>query len=248
MATLTLTNPGATPVYIGDLYLEIPPGQSRTVTRRTSELALMPSLHAAKADGRVLVSIQLTDDEKAALSFFVDAPNMRRSITLTMEDFFLGVNAPVPVTLGTTPTIHALRYSATIEKASTHMFLPWDLDPNNRIGLHMEFALIDVQSPGDSLDVTVDYIIMAPETPGAGPGKANTTLLVSEEVTVEKGANPLDIYRLTTFIEPDDATNPFWLDRRMNIALELHLTNTTGVARADLISTCLCYAPKQALL
>jgi len=66
MATITVSNPGSTAVYCGDLYCSIAAGGSVTTTRAVSDLSRMASLQSLIAAGTVTMSIVYSAAERAS--------------------------------------------------------------------------------------------------------------------------------------------------------------------------------------
>jgi len=66
MANLTITNPGAADIFVGDLYATVPAGKSITVARAASDLPRMAGLQKLLADGSVTMTTALTADESAS--------------------------------------------------------------------------------------------------------------------------------------------------------------------------------------
>lgn len=66
MPNVTITNLSQGRVFINDMYLDIPPGESRTAYRTSSDLMMARRLQELVADGEVSVSLAYTADEKAS--------------------------------------------------------------------------------------------------------------------------------------------------------------------------------------
>ena len=66
MATLTVTNPGSSPIYVADLYVTIAAGKSVATTRYVSDLSRMAGLHALVQAGSVTVSVAYSAAEQAS--------------------------------------------------------------------------------------------------------------------------------------------------------------------------------------
>lgn len=66
MAELTITNISQEQKYLGDLYTNIPAGESVTVQRSAADLPNMRSLQKAVADGDVTLSVAYSADEAAS--------------------------------------------------------------------------------------------------------------------------------------------------------------------------------------
>jgi len=63
MSTLTVTNVSATPLWLRDLYTELSPGESATITRTPAEMGDMIGLQEYLAEGKVEVNITLDSHE-----------------------------------------------------------------------------------------------------------------------------------------------------------------------------------------
>lgn len=66
MATIVVTNVGASEVYCSDLYTSIAAGASVTTTRTAGDLSRMAGLHALVAAGSCTVAVTYSDAEKAS--------------------------------------------------------------------------------------------------------------------------------------------------------------------------------------
>lgn len=154
-----------------------------------------------------------------------------RSLHLSGDQFRKGATAPTDVTLGTTPTVTALRFAATNELVSLYHSLPTDLDVAHDIILRLQWSLVDAETNGDTLDVTCDYVAVT-ETTAEGVAKASTQ--IAGQFTAVTGRLAAgDLYTMDLTLPFGDATNP--LANAIAIAAEIHLTNITGVVRADLL-------------
>lgn len=162
-----------------------------------------------------------------------------RQIILTGNQFRKGATAPTDVTIGTTPTIAAQRFAATNELASIFDVLPFNIDLTQDLELILIWSLVSVQINNDTLNVTLDYTAPIINTTAAGIAKASTQLLGVTTVTTGNGLAVGDMYSMLFTLLAADATNP--LANAAGIAAEIHLTNTTGVASADLVAACLNY-------
>ena len=162
---------------------------------------------------------------------------LTRSIHLAGDQFRKGATAPTDVTIGTTPTITALRFALATELASVYASLPADTDLTQDIILRLQWSLVDAETDAETLDVTCDYVAVT--LAGAG-GAAKTSSNVTGQVTVNTGRLAAgDIHSMDITFTAGDATNP--LATAVGIGLEIHLTNVTGVTRADLIDGDLIY-------
>lgn len=66
MATLTLTNLHTEEIYVGDLYLTIPVGETRTVENRAATDINAPSIASHVTEGKLAVSVTLSAAEIAS--------------------------------------------------------------------------------------------------------------------------------------------------------------------------------------
>ena len=167
-----------------------------------------------------------------------DTP-LTRSIHLAGDQFRKGATAPADVTIGATPTINALRFAATNELASVYASLPAEVDLSQTITLRMQWALAAGEVNNDTLDITCDYTAVVERVTASGPGKASTQRTGIVTVTTGEGLAAGDVYVMDITFLAGDATNP--LANAVGLAIEIHLTNTTGVASADLIDADLIY-------
>lgn len=169
----------------------------------------------------------------------VSSTALTRSLHLTGDGFRRGATAPTDVTIGTTPTIGALRFAATNELASVYASLPANIDLSQPITLRLQWALAALETNATTLDVTCDYTRTLANSTGNGPGKASTQVTGQVTVTTGNGLAAGDVYVMDIVFAVGDATNP--LANAIGLALEIHLTNTTGVASADLLDADLIY-------
>lgn len=160
-------------------------------------------------------------------------------ILITAEQFRNGAVAPTGVTIGTTPTVDALQFAATTELVSTFFALPFNMDRTIDPQLILIWSLAATETNADTLDVTLDYTAPIDLSTGDGIAKASTQLTDAVTVTTANGLAIGDIYSQTFSFANADATNP--LANAIGLAVQFHLTNTTGVGVIDLIGACLGY-------
>ncbi len=154
-----------------------------------------------------------------------------RTLHLSGEQFRKGVTAPTDVTIGTTPTVPALRFAATNELVSLYHSLPDEMDRTVDLIIRAQFSLVSVQLNGDTSDWTMDYTAPT-EVTAEGIAKASTQITASFTAVTGRLAIG-DMYEMDFTLAAADATNP--LGSAIGVAFEIHLTNTTGVASIDLL-------------
>jgi hypothetical protein len=164
---------------------------------------------------------------------------LTRSIHLAGDQFRKGATAPTDVTIGTTPTIQALRFDATNELASVYASLPADVDRSQDIILRLQVALIGAETNGETLDVTCNYVAVLENSTGDGPAKASTGATGQVTVTTANGLAAGDVYTMDITFAAGDATNP--LANAIGLGIEINLTNVTGVIGMDLLDADLVY-------
>lgn len=162
-----------------------------------------------------------------------------RALHLPVVSWRGGATAPSAVTIGTTPTIEAQRFAATNELISIYVSLPVEADLSQNISLVLQWSLVSAETDADTLDVTCDYTATVPNSTGDGIAKTSTQITGQVTVTTANGLAAGDIYEMTLTIASGDATNP--LASATGLAIEFHLTNTTGVASADFLDADLVY-------
>lgn len=165
---------------------------------------------------------------------------LTRQLIFNIDQFRKGVTAPTDVTIGTTPTIPALRFAATNELVSLFVLMPINWDRTVDVQLLLTWSLAAGQINGDVLNITLDYVAPDELTTGAGAAKASTQVTGSITVTTGNGLAAGDIYQLIITLPRADATNPY-TGTEIGFGLEFHLTNVTGVASADLLSGCFTF-------
>ncbi len=163
---------------------------------------------------------------------------LTRQIILTANQFRKGATAPTDVTIGTTPTVPALRFAATNELVSLFEVMPLNWDQGD-VEIILIWSLAAGEIDADQLSVTVDYTAPIDLSTGNGIAKTSTQLTDDLLVSTANGLAAGDIYSQTFTLLAADATNP--LANAVGFALELHLTNLVGVASADLIGACINY-------
>ena len=95
-------------------------------------------------------------------------------------------------------------------------------------------SLVNVQLNLDTLDITCDYVAVTTTT---ADGFAKTSTQITGQVTTVTGRLAIgDLYQMTLSFASGDATNPLSTSV-LAIAVEIHLTNVTGVAAAHLAHT-----------
>lgn len=162
-----------------------------------------------------------------------------RTLTFFGENFRKGVTAPTDVTIGTTPTIAAIQFAATNELASVFVAWPIDMDRTVDVDLILVCSLAAVETNGDTLDFTMDYTAPVALATGSGVAKTSTQITAQTTVTTANGLAIGDIYTITFTLAAADATNP--LASSIGVAMEIHLTNTTGVGTIDIVGADLTY-------
>jgi len=167
--------------------------------------------------------------------------NFRRQLVLTGDDVQKGGTSPTDITIGTTPTIGALRFDSITELGSTYQILPFDVDLTKDINLFLVQSLVVPEANGDTVDWTMDYVATIINSPSTGGiAEVNSTVTASTKITNPKGKAIGDIYVTQLVIPAEDRLNP--LKNANGLAMEIHLTNTTGVGSIHLIGACLDYA------
>jgi hypothetical protein len=156
---------------------------------------------------------------------------LTRTLHLSGDQFRKGVTAPADVTIGTTPTVPALQFSATNQLVSLYHSLPDEADLTQDIILRLQWSLAAVQLNLDTLDMTCDYVAV---TLAGGAGVAKASTQITGQFTAVTGRLAIgDLYTMDLTFAAGDATNP--LASAVGIAFEFHMTNTTGVASCDLL-------------
>lgn len=155
-----------------------------------------------------------------------------RELRIPQTQFRKGATAPTDETVGTTPTVPALRFDAVAELATVVVHMPDDWDGGG-VDMRLLWRLVNAQTNGQTLDVTCDYVAATLAT-GAGFGKASSQ--ITGQVTAVTGRLAAgDLYEMILTFAAGDATNP--LSKAVQaIAAEIHLTNVTGVAAAHLMA------------
>lgn len=162
--------------------------------------------------------------------------DLTRQIVLVIDQFRKGATAPADVTIGTTPTIPALRFSATNELISLYQVMPFNWDQGD-IEVILIWSLVSTEINADAISTTLDYVAPIVLSTGNGLGKTSTQLTDNRAVTTGEGLAIGDLYSQIFTLLAADATNP--LANAQGIGLELHLTNLTGVASVDLVGACI---------
>ena len=173
----------------------------------------------------------------------ISSTALTRSLHLAGDQFRKGATAPTDVTIGTSPRVAALRFAAANELASVYASLPANVDLSQPITLRLQWALAALETTATTLDVTCDYTRTLASVTGNGPGKASTQVTGQVTVTTGAGLAAGDVYLMDIVFAVADATNP--LANAVGIAIEIHLTNVTGVASADLLDADLIYEALQ---
>ncbi len=167
---------------------------------------------------------------------------LNRQLVLPVENFRVGAIPPDENLRGTTPSVPVLTFDAVAESACTGFVMPIDWD-NGDFEIILEWALVNVQIDSDTLDVTIDYIAWEdPPNSGNNILKTSTQLTPQITVTTADGLAIGDVYRMGADVLAADADNP--LANVGGFALEVHLTNITGVIAVDLLSVCISYTAK----
>jgi len=171
----------------------------------------------------------------------VSSTALTRQIVLGINNFRKGVTSPADGTLGTTPTTPTLLFAATNELLTVGTLMPFNWDRTVDATLFLVWALASVETNADTLDVTIDYTVPIVNLTANGPGKASTQLTPQLTVTTGNGLAVGDVYSMTATLASAEATNPFTSADAIGFVIEMHLTNTTGVASAHFLGACIQY-------
>ena len=164
---------------------------------------------------------------------------LTRAIHFSGAQFGKGATAPTDVTIGTSPEVPAILFDATAETASVYTsFLP-DMDLSQDMTFKVQFSLVNGQINNDQLSLTIDYVVPVVFVIGSGVNKASTQLTPTRNVTTGEGLSANDMYEITSALSAGDATNP--ITGGAGIAVEIHLTNLTGVAAIHVLDASLEY-------
>lgn len=166
---------------------------------------------------------------------------LTRSVPVRGSQFRKGASAPTDATIGTTPTIGVLLFDATAETGSVFVEPPADWDRSQDCTLRLICALVNTETDADTLDWTLDYTVPLSLSTGDGVGRTSTSLTNSVSVTTANGLAVDDVYVASFTLASADATNPFSASNSVGFALEIHLTNITGVIAIHLIEAVLDY-------
>jgi hypothetical protein len=159
---------------------------------------------------------------------------------LGINNFRKGVTSPSDGSLGTTPTVPTLLFSATNDLLSINRLMPTNWDRTVDVQLILFWALAAVQLNGDTLDVTVDYTVPIFSIGGTGPDKTSTQ--VTGQLTAVTGELAIaDPYSMSITLPRADADNPYTSTDAYAFEIEFHLTNVTGVASAHFSGACIQY-------
>lgn len=177
------------------------------------------------------------------MTLFGEIPSdkdLERAITLNLVNFRKGATAPADVTIGTSPVVPALRFSAVNQLLSLSQPMPitnWNRGVD--IDILLIWSLVNAQVNNDQLSVTMDYNAWQTQATGQGASKTSTQLTNNLSVITAEGLAIEDLYAQQFTLATGDATNP--LTNADGVAFEIHLTNLTGVAAADLMCACIHY-------
>jgi len=161
-----------------------------------------------------------------------------RAINISGENLRNGVTAPSSNLRGTTPSVPVLTFANTNELASATINMPTNWN-NGDVTLIIDWALNTGETNADTLDVTIDYVAWQLPPGSSSILKTSTQVTGQITATTANGLASGDMYRMSITILAADATNP--LASAVSIALELHLTNTTGVGSADILGALIQY-------
>jgi len=168
--------------------------------------------------------------------------NKKRNHVFTLQNLRKGATAPVDSTLGTTPTIPTLYFSATNELVSGYITMHEAWDKNYDLELELFWALASAQTNGDALSLTLDYVVTKHDTTGQGPAKTSTQLTLDHTMTTAEGLAVGDMHPTIFVLPANDANNGFAAgDHSMGVGFEVHLTNVVGVADIHLLGGHLNY-------
>lgn len=166
---------------------------------------------------------------------------LTRSIAIRASQFRKGASAPTDATVGTTPTIGVLLFDAVAETGSAFIQLPADWDRSQDCTLRLVCSLVNTETNSDTLDWTLDYTVPLSLSTGNGVDRASTNLTDTVTVTTGNGLAINDVYEASFTLASADGTNPFSASNSVGFALEIHLTNVTGVIAIHIIAAVLDY-------
>jgi hypothetical protein len=167
---------------------------------------------------------------------------LNRSFTLTLGGIAFGATAPTAEDAGTTPTMDVRLFDATAQTINVIVTMPPDWDKDFDCALDLVWALKDAETNTDTLDLTLDYITMRENTTGQGVTKTSTQVTDTVTATTGNGLAVGDIYTSSFALSQGDVNNGFSSgDESIAFGFEWHLTNITGVTRAQWLSGRLRY-------
>lgn len=167
---------------------------------------------------------------------------LNRVLAITSTQWRRGATAPTEATVGTTPQTAVLLFDSTNEVAGVYVNFPDDMDKTQDIRFDINISLVNAETNNDVLSITMDYVAPIENSTGNGLDKTSTQVLATKTVTTAAGLAINDMYILQLPISATDATNP--LANSIGVSLDIHLTNTTGVAAIHTINGHLHYVAK----
>ncbi len=161
-------------------------------------------------------------------------------IGVSASEMGRGGTAPADVTIGTTPAVPALRFSATNQTIDFSFIIrqDWDFSVNPSFALLCN--LVTNETNLDQINWTFDYVVTRPGTTGNNLAKTSTQLTWSTVLTTALGLTAPDQYVSIVTIDRDDASNPI-ASGAVQIGGALHLTNTDDVSSIDVSAAELVY-------
>ncbi len=163
-------------------------------------------------------------------------------VVLIVDNFRMGVTQPRDDTIGTSPTVPTIRFSRLQEKLSLVARMPLNWDRNFDITMNLDWALANLQSPGDELNITIDYTVAQNVLAQSGVGVTRASSQTTGAfICVVGKLQPFDTYRMAIVFDRDDTSNPTTPPDVSAIAFEIGLANLDGVDEAHFLGGCILY-------
>lgn len=183
--------------------------------------------------------LETTNDNK--LGWFGRIPEIiKRQFVIPAQNLTQGVTSPSINQRGPLAVdVFNLRLVAEELKGDCAIPTQWD---HSDFEIVLDFALSDIQTNGNALDIDFNYQIWQAESPGNGQLKTVTNTTGQVIVTTANGLAIGDIYRMRIMLDANDGDNP--LANADGMSFSLNLSNILEVGEIDLKSVCLAYTAR----
>jgi hypothetical protein len=167
----------------------------------------------------------------AKTRYLTEAGDLRHmTIPIGLTETQKGGTAPTKASKGTTPTVQGLLFDANDELMQLQVHVPDQYEEGTDIEVNLYVALNQLETIGDDIDWTADYVVVTPSVDAVTKTSTNVT---SDTTVVSGGTADGTLYKCVITLDDADANNP--IDKEDLIIMEIHRTDLADVGGVILI-------------